>query len=69
MNNIEHICSDESTLEIDVQLECCFKIKDLISMLLEFDMNRKATVYTTDKNSILIIIDTSDEETENEDSN
>lgn len=41
------------------KFECCMKIKDLISMLLEFDMNEKATIYTTDEhkgNNIIISI-------------
>lgn len=39
------------------KFECRIKIKDLISMLLEFDMNEKATIYTTDEykeNNIII---------------
>lgn len=41
------------------KFECRIKIKDLISMLLEFDMNDKATICTTDeykKNNIVISI-------------
>ena len=41
------------------RFECRIKIKDLISMLLEFDMNEKATIYTTDEykeNNIVISI-------------
>lgn len=41
------------------KFECRMKIKDLISMLLEFDMNEKATIHTTDEykeNNIIISI-------------
>lgn len=41
------------------KFECRIKIKDLISMLLEFDMNEKATICTTDEyneNNIVISI-------------
>ena len=41
------------------KFECRIKIKDLISMLLEFDMNEKATIHTTDEykeNNIIISI-------------
>lgn len=41
------------------RFECRIKIKDLISMLLEFDMNEKATIHTTDEykeNNIIISI-------------
>lgn len=41
------------------KFECRIKIKDLISMLLEFDMNDKATICTTDEykgNNIVISI-------------
>ena len=41
------------------RFECRIKIKDLISMLLEFDMNDKATICTTDEykeNNIVISI-------------
>ena len=41
------------------KFECSIKIKDLISMLLEFDMNEKATICTTDEygeNNIVISI-------------
>lgn len=41
------------------KFECRMKIKDLISMLLEFDMNEKATICTTDEykeNNIVISI-------------
>lgn len=38
------------------KFECSIKIKDLISMLLEFDMNRKATIYTYDEDNIVISI-------------
>lgn len=38
------------------KFKCCIKIKDLISMLLEFDMNRKATIYTYDEDNIAISI-------------
>lgn len=41
------------------KFECCIKIKDLIAMLLEFDMNEKATICTTDEyneNNIVISI-------------
>lgn len=41
------------------RFECRMKIKDLISMLLEFDMNEKATICTTDEykeNNIVISI-------------
>lgn len=41
------------------KFECRIKIKDLISMLLEFDMNDKATICTTDEykeNNIIISI-------------
>ena len=41
------------------KFECRMKIKDLISMLLEFDMNEKATICTTDEykeNNIIISI-------------
>ena len=41
------------------KFECRMKIKDVISMLLEFDMNEKATIHTTDEykgNNIIISI-------------
>ena len=41
------------------KFECRIKIKDLIAMLLEFDMNEKATICTTDEyneNNIVISI-------------
>lgn len=41
------------------KFECRMKIKDVISMLLEFDMNEKATIHTTDEykgNNIVISI-------------
>lgn len=41
------------------RFECRIKIKDLISMLLEFDMNEKATIHMTDEykeNNIIISI-------------
>lgn len=41
------------------EFECRMKIKDVISMLLEFDMNEKATIHTTDEykeNNIVISI-------------
>lgn len=41
------------------KFECRMKIKDIISMLLEFDMNEKATIHTTDEykeNNIIISI-------------
>lgn len=41
------------------RFECRMKIKNLISMLLEFDMNEKATICTTDEykeNNIVISI-------------
>lgn len=41
------------------KFECRMKIKDVISMLLEFDMNEKATICTTDEyseNNIVISI-------------
>lgn len=48
------------------RFECRIKIKDLISMLLEFDMNEKATIHTTDEykenNIIISITDTRGEE-------
>lgn len=48
------------------KFECRIKIKDLISMLLEFDMNEKATIHTTDEykenNIIISITDTRGEE-------
>lgn len=48
------------------KFECRMKIKDLISMLLEFDMNEKATIHTTDEykenNIIISITDTRGEE-------
>lgn len=48
------------------KFECRMKIKDVISMLLEFDMNEKATIHTTDEykenNIIISITDTRGEE-------
>ena len=43
------------------EFECCIKIKDLIAMLLEFDMNKKATIYTTENDLTISIVDTEEE--------
>lgn len=46
----------------DCKLECSMKIKDLISMLLEFDMREIAIIYTNKENNIIIsITDTRDD--------
>ena len=50
------------------KFECRIKIKDLISMLLEFDMNEKATICTIDEynenNIVISITDTRGKEDE-----
>ena len=58
---IKALEESEQGLEEPVQgkFECRIKIKDVISMLLEFDMNDKATICTTDEykeNNIVISI-------------
>ncbi len=66
----EWIPVSERLPKIDAEkgrFECCMKIKDLISMLLEYDMNEKVTIYTPDEDNIVIrITDMSYKEEENE---